>query len=54
MLSYSFSIFRAKKFKTKRETLQNIDVRKEKEDLWLNAIKTKINYSHKRPTEFEQ
>ena len=58
-MSYSsnYSIFRAKKLETnsttkKQENLKNgkvsfrlnIDVRKEKEDSWLNAMKTKIAF----------
>ena len=71
MLSYSSncSIFRANKLETKSTTKKqenlkngkmrfrlNIDVRKEKEDSRMNAVKTKakVAFAKVRPTEFEQ
>ena len=69
MLSYSSncSIFRGRKLETKSTTKKqenlknskvrshlNIDVRKEEEDSWLNAIKTKIAFVKGRRNFTEQ
>ena len=61
----NWSIFRARKLETKRSTNKqenskngkvrfrlNIDVRKEKEESWLNAADKTKHWVRKRPTEF--